>query len=100
MQGQKGKCKDDIKSYSLDRFKQVERSKTPNLSIFSTDVGLRRTCAYYRTSARAMCVRKGFLNCECVVGAYGQIFEVRFVIALFTLDDMGADHSMYYMLPI
>ena len=22
------------------------------------DVGLRRTCAYYRTSARAMCVRK------------------------------------------
>ena len=28
MQGQKGKCKDDIKSYSLDRFEQVERSKT------------------------------------------------------------------------
>ena len=27
MQGQKGKCNDDIKSYSLDRFKQVERSK-------------------------------------------------------------------------
>ena len=27
MQGQKGKCKDDIKSYSLDRFEQVERSK-------------------------------------------------------------------------
>ena len=22
------------------------------------DVGLRRTCAYYRTSARAICVRK------------------------------------------
>ena len=28
MQGQKEKCKDDIKSYSLDRFEQVERSKT------------------------------------------------------------------------
>ena len=27
MEGQKGKCKDDIKSYSLDRFEQVERSK-------------------------------------------------------------------------
>ena len=27
MQGQKGKCKDDIKSYSLDRFEQVERLK-------------------------------------------------------------------------
>ena len=27
MQGQKGKCKDDIKSYSLDSFEQVERSK-------------------------------------------------------------------------
>ena len=27
VQGQKGKCKDDIKSYSLDRFEQVERSK-------------------------------------------------------------------------
>ena len=28
MQGQKGKCKDNIKSYSLDRFEQVEWSKT------------------------------------------------------------------------
>ena len=28
MQGQKGKCKDNIKSYSLDRFEQVERSKS------------------------------------------------------------------------
>ena len=27
MQGQKVKCKDDIKSYFLDRFEQVERSK-------------------------------------------------------------------------
>ena len=27
MQGQKGKCKEGIKSYSLDRFEQVERSK-------------------------------------------------------------------------
>ena len=27
VQGQKGKCKDDIKSYSLDCFEQVERSK-------------------------------------------------------------------------
>ena len=25
MQGQKGKCKDDIKCYSLDRFLQVKR---------------------------------------------------------------------------
>ena len=31
MQGQKGKCKDDIKSYSFDRFEQVERSKTCGL---------------------------------------------------------------------
>ena len=30
IQGQKGKCKDDIKSYSLDRFEQVERSKIIN----------------------------------------------------------------------
>jgi hypothetical protein len=30
MQGQKGKCKDDIKSYSLDRFEQVEQSKRCN----------------------------------------------------------------------
>ena len=27
MQGRKGKCKDNIKSYSLDCFEQVERSK-------------------------------------------------------------------------
>ena len=32
MQGQKGKCKDDIKSYSLDRFEQVERSKIKTLN--------------------------------------------------------------------
>ena len=31
MQVQKGKCKDDIKSYSLDCFEQVERSKTSEL---------------------------------------------------------------------
>ena len=35
MEGQKGKCKDDIKSYSLDRFEQVERSK-----IFSEETRL------------------------------------------------------------
>ena len=29
-QGQKWKCKDDIKSYSLDRFEQVEQSKSGN----------------------------------------------------------------------
>ena len=28
MQEQKGKCKDDIKRYFLDRFEQVEQSKT------------------------------------------------------------------------
>ena len=28
MQGQKGKCKDDTKSDSLDRCEQVERSKS------------------------------------------------------------------------
>ena len=33
MQGQKGKCKDDTKSYSLDRFEQVERSKTVHLDM-------------------------------------------------------------------
>ena len=33
MQGQKGKCKADIKSYSLDRFEQVERSKTPDRAL-------------------------------------------------------------------
>ena len=27
MQGQKGKCKEGIKSYPLDRFEQVEQSK-------------------------------------------------------------------------
>jgi hypothetical protein len=32
---------------------------------FRADVGLRRTCAYYRTSARAMCVR------ECVRKVFG-----------------------------
>ena len=30
MQGQKGKCKDDTKSDSLDRCEQVEQSKIPN----------------------------------------------------------------------
>jgi hypothetical protein len=30
------------------------------VGILEADVGLRRTGAYYRTSARAMCVRKGF----------------------------------------
>ena len=58
-------------------------------------VGLRRTCAYYRTSARAMCVRKcvrkGFVNCACVVGACGHIFDLRCAIALFILVDRGAD---------
>ena len=41
MQGQKGKCKDDIKSYSLDRFEQVKRSKirTLNKSIFTVIFG-------------------------------------------------------------
>ena len=30
IQGQIGKCKDDIKSYSLDCFEQVEQSKRPH----------------------------------------------------------------------
>ena len=54
-----------------------------------SDVGLRRTCAYYRTSARAMCVRKcvrkGLGSVRAEVRAYGHIFEVRFAIALFDL---------------
>ena len=38
MQGQKGKCKDDTKSYSLDRFEQVERSKTlENYTLLQSD---------------------------------------------------------------
>ena len=55
------------------------------------DVGLWRTCAYYRTSARAMCVRKGFVNCACVVGACRHIFDLRCAIALFILVDREAD---------
>ena len=58
---------------------------SPSNALLS-DVGLRRTCAYYRTSARAMCVRKcvrkGFVNCVCVVGACGHIFDLRCAIAL------------------
>ena len=45
MQGRKGKCKDDIKSYSLDRFEQVERSKTTKLGIQNS-----KGC-FFRTSA-------------------------------------------------
>ena len=55
-------------------------------TLLSADVGLWRTCAYYRTSTRAMCVRKcvrkGFVNCACVVGACGHIFDLRCAIAL------------------
>ena len=32
-QGQKGKCKDDIKNYSLDCFEQVKRSKIKNSDV-------------------------------------------------------------------
>ena len=50
------------------------------------DVGLRRTCAENRTSARAMCVRKcvrkGFWNCACDVCACGWFLGVRCAIAL------------------
>ena len=53
--------------------KQIKISSTVLLSILlnelPSDVGLRRTCAYYRTFARAMCVRKGFRNCACDVRA-------------------------------
>ena len=42
-------------------------------SLKKADVGLRRTCAYYRTFARAMCVRKcvrkGLETCVCDVRA-------------------------------
>jgi hypothetical protein len=34
------------------------------------DVGLRRTCAYYRTSAHAMCMRK------CVWKRFGNVYEM------------------------
>ena len=44
---------------------------------YFADVGLRRTCADYRTSARAMCVRKcvrkGFGTVRAKVRAYGQL---------------------------
>ena len=51
-----------------------------------SDVGLRPTCAYYRTSARAMrvqkCVRKGSGTVRAKVRAYGQFFKVRFTMHL------------------
>ena len=57
-----------------------------NFIVLFSDVGLRRTCAYYRTSARAMCVRKcvrqGFWNCVCDVRACGSFLVVRCAIAL------------------
>ena len=61
-----------------------------DISAIISDVGLRRTCAYYRTSARAMClrkcVRKGFGTVREEVRAYGHMyFELRFAMALFTL---------------
>ena len=50
------------------------------------DVGLRRTCAYYCTFARAMCVqkcvRKGFCNCVCDVRACSSFWGVQCAIAL------------------
>ena len=46
--------------------------------LLRSDVGLRRTCAHYRTSAHAMCVqkcmRKGFWNCVCDVHACGSFW--------------------------
>ena len=52
------------------------------VGILEADVGLRRTGAYYRTSARAMCVRKGFgecVRCRCVWA----ILDLQFAIAFF-----------------
>ena len=46
-------------------------------SFKKADVGLRRTCAYYRTFARAMCVRKcvrkGFGTVRAEVRAHGHL---------------------------
>ena len=36
-------------------------------------------------------MQKGFVNCACVVGACGHIFDLRCAIALFILVDRGAD---------
>ena len=36
-------------------------------------------------------MRKGFVNCACVVGACGHIFDLRCAIALFILVDREAD---------
>ena len=49
------------------------------VGILEADVGLRRTGAYYRTSARAMCVRKGFetVRAMCVRVACFWVCEVR-----------------------
>ena len=44
MQGRKGKCKDDIKSYSLDRLEQVERSKSKGKGLEKMGIRLPATC--------------------------------------------------------
>ena len=67
--------------------KQIKISSTVLLSILlnelPSDVGLRRTCAYYRTFAHAMCVRKcvrkGFetVRAMCVRVAHFWVCDVR-----------------------
>ena len=64
-------------SYTLLRTEHVKilkrHSHSAGLVDFYTDVGLRRTCVYYLTSARAMCVRRGFGTVRAEVHAYGQL---------------------------
>ena len=43
------------------------------------------------------CVRRGFVNCACVVGGCGHIFDLRCAIALFILVHRGADEYVIHI---
>ena len=66
----------------------------------SPDVGLRRTCAYYCTSAYAMCMRKcvqkgfGTVRCRCVCW---HILSCDFAITLFHL--FTSDFNTFFETP-
>ena len=70
--------------YHISSYKTLPRI----IPSFLTDVGLRRTCAYYRTSACAMCVRKcvrkGIWNYGCDVRVCGLFSGVQSAIPIFT----------------
>ena len=60
MQGQKGKCKDDIKSCSLDRFEQVERSKKrANLRAHRKSNHEKSNCCVLTKKIERFCARTG-----------------------------------------